>query len=126
MGFKITSTHDGEKLYAGQLIEYILKPLLGIPVYWMTEITHVVPGRYFIDEQRYGPYAFWHHQHHFREVDGMVEMTDIVHYRIGMGLIGRAAYWLHVRNKLESIFDYRVGKIEKIFQSQPAKAMRSR
>lgn len=116
MGFTITSQHHKDALYAGQLIEYKLKPVFGIPVYWMTEITHVVPGKYFIDEQRFGPYAFWHHQHHFREVNAMVEMTDIVHYRIGMGLIGRAAYWLYVRKKLESIFDYRFGKIEKVFQ----------
>src|SRR6476661_10994954 len=73
--FKIISAHHGDKMYAGQVIEYKIKPFLGIPLYWMTEITHVVPQKYFIDEQRFGPYSLWHHQHHFKEVDGGVEMT---------------------------------------------------
>ncbi|HNJ96438.1 MAG TPA: SRPBCC family protein, partial [Ferruginibacter sp.] len=68
MGFRIISQHHGGRMYAGQLIEYRVSPVLGIPVYWMTEITHVEAGRYFVDEQRYGPYSLWHHQHHFKPV----------------------------------------------------------
>jgi ligand-binding SRPBCC domain-containing protein len=82
MGFSIISKHHGEKMYAGQIIEYKVKPVLGIPLYWMTEITHVADRKYFIDEQRFGPYSLWHHQHHFKEVEGGVEMTDIVHYKL--------------------------------------------
>ena len=102
-------------MYAGQLIEYRVSPVLGIPMYWMTEITHVVEGKYFIDEQRFGPYALWHHQHHFRAVEGGVEMTDIVHYKIPLGPLGWIADRLFVRQKLEQIFDYRYRKVAELF-----------
>src|ERR1700733_12252498 len=88
MDFRIISKFHSDKVYAGQLIEYKLRPLPGIRVYWMTEITHVKDGVYFVDEQRYGPYSLWHHQHHFVEKDGGVEMTDIVHYKAPFGVIG--------------------------------------
>jgi ligand-binding SRPBCC domain-containing protein len=29
----------------------------------MTVITAVKENSYFIDEQRFGPYALWHHKH---------------------------------------------------------------
>jgi ligand-binding SRPBCC domain-containing protein len=115
MDFRIISAHHGESIYAGQIIEYKLRPLLGIPVYWMTEITHVKQHVYFIDEQRKGPYALWHHQHHFREVEGGVEMTDLVHYRVPFGIFGRMANGLFVRKKLEGIFEYRRKVIEDVF-----------
>jgi ligand-binding SRPBCC domain-containing protein len=31
MGFEIISKYHGEKMYAGQIIEYIVKPILSIP-----------------------------------------------------------------------------------------------
>lgn len=107
MGFHIISRHHGEKMYAGQIIEYTVKPLLGIPLYWMTEITHVQEGSYFVDEQRFGPYVMWHHQHHFKEVTGGVMMTDIVHYKIPLGFLGDIAHWLFVKKQLKGIFDFR-------------------
>lgn len=115
MGFKIISKDQGQKMYAGQLIEYKVKPLWGIPVYWMTEITHVKDREFFIDEQRFGPYRLWHHQHHFREVPGGVEMTDIVHYKVPLGFLGRLANRLFVRKKLETIFRYRYQKVVELF-----------
>jgi ligand-binding SRPBCC domain-containing protein len=115
MGFHILSKERPARMYAGQLIEYRVSPVLGIPMYWMTEITHVVDGMYFIDEQRFGPYALWHHQHHFRAVEGGVEMTDIVHYKIPLGLLGWIADRLFVRQKLEQIFDYRYRKVAELF-----------
>jgi ligand-binding SRPBCC domain-containing protein len=115
MGFKIISRHHGDKMYAGQIIEYKVKPLLGIPVYWMTEITQVKDKEYFIDEQRYGPYSLWHHQHHFKGINGGVEMTDIVHYKMPLGLIGRLANKLFVRRKLSKIFTYRYQKVIELF-----------
>jgi ligand-binding SRPBCC domain-containing protein len=107
MGFNIISKHHGEKMYAGQIIEYTVKPLMGIPLYWMTEITHVQDGTYFVDEQRFGPYIMWHHQHHFKEVSGGVVMTDIVHYKIPLGFLGDIANWLFVKKQLQGIFDFR-------------------
>ncbi len=114
MAFKVISKHHGDKMYAGQIIEYKVKPLLGIPVYWMTEITQVKDQEYFIDEQRFGPYAFWHHQHHFKAIEGGVEMTDIVHYKNPFWIVGRIADSLFVKNKLKNIFDYRFQKTEEL------------
>ena len=119
MGFRVISKHHGSKMYAGQLIEYKVKPVLGIPVYWMTEITQVQPQEYFIDEQRFGPYKLWHHQHHFRPVEGGVEMTDIVHYRLPLGFLGNWANSLFVRKKLKQIFEFRYKKVEELFGQWP-------
>jgi ligand-binding SRPBCC domain-containing protein len=116
LGFKIVSKNHGVKMYAGQIIEYIVRPFsLSIPIYWMTEITHVVEGQYFIDEQRFGPYRLWHHQHHFRVIEGGVEMTDIVHYRNPMGILGKTANNLFVKGQLRKIFDFRRIKVEELF-----------
>lgn len=115
LGFKIISKYHGNRMYPGQIIEYKVSPVAGIPMYWMTEITHVEPGKYFVDEQRFGPYALWHHQHHFREIDGGVEMTDIVHYRIPLGFLGRIANTLMVKKQLDHIFSYRFKKVEELF-----------
>lgn len=114
LGFQVISALQTESMFAGQLIEYRVRPLLGIPVYWMTEITHVKAQSLFIDEQRFGPYSFWQHQHHFREIPGGVEMTDIVHYKIPFWFIGDLANVLIVRKKLKEIFDYREVVAEKI------------
>ena len=77
MGFDIVSGAD-RKMFSGQIIQYILTPILGIPFRWVTEITHVVQGRYFVDEQRFGPYTFWHHKHFIEPIEGGVKMVDVV------------------------------------------------
>lgn len=115
MGFKVTSVFHGEAMYAGQVIEYKVKPLLGIPLYWMTEITHVSDKKYFVDEQRFGPYSLWHHQHHFKEVPGGIEMTDIVHYKIPFWFLGDIAHTILVKQKLKDIFDYREKVVRTMF-----------
>ena len=115
LGFTIKSKFHGEKMYPGQIIEYIVRPVLGIPLYWMTEITHVVEKKYFVDEQRFGPYSIWHHQHHFRETALGIEMTDIVHYKIPFGILGDIANELFVKKQLKQIFDYRYKTVEKLF-----------
>ena len=112
MGFNIISKHHGSKMYPGQIIEYTVKPLLGIPLYWMTEITHVKEGAYFIDEQRFGPYTMWHHQHHFTAVQGGVKMEDIVHYKIPLGFLGDIAQVVLVKKQLQGIFDFRFQAVE--------------
>ena len=115
LGFQIVSKYHGEKMYPGQIIEYIVKPILGIPLYWMTEITHVEDKKYFVDEQRFGPYTMWHHQHHFRAVDGGVEMTDIVHYKLPLWILGDIANKIMVKNQLKGIFDYRFEAVKQRF-----------
>jgi ligand-binding SRPBCC domain-containing protein len=117
MGFIITSDKkDGEKMYAGQIITYILKPMLGIPVKWMTEITHVKEGDYFIDEQRFGPYKLWHHRHSFKKTATGVEMHDEVNYVLPMGFLGTIAHKLFVRKRIEHIFDYRTKVLDDFFK----------
>ena len=115
LDFRIISLYHGEEMYPGQIIEYKVRPLLGIPVYWMTEITHVEDKKYFIDEQRFGPYALWHHQHHFKAIEGGVEMTDIIHYKVPMRILGDIANALIVRRSLEKIFRFRHEAVEKKF-----------
>ena len=115
MGFDITSGLYEGKMYPGQIIEYRLRLLGGIKVYWMTEITHVEENRFFVDEQRFGPYTMWHHQHHFAPIEGGVEMTDIVHYKIPWGPLGSIAHAFYVKKQLDHIFSHRFQKIETIF-----------
>lgn len=104
-----------EVMYPGLFIEYTVSPLLGIPMRWVTEITHVREGSYFVDEQRVGPYSIWHHEHFFERVPGGVKMTDVVHYQVPLGLLGRLVHpWL-VRPKLEQIFSYRWAANERMF-----------
>ena len=111
---KILSKNLGA-MYPGQVIEYKVHPVLGIPLYWMTEITQVVQHKYFIDEQRFGPYELWHHQHHFKEVPGGVEMTDHVHYKLPFWFLGDIANVLFVKKQLKGIFDYRFKKVVEMF-----------
>jgi len=115
MGFKVLSIQTTETVYPGQIIEYRVSPLFGIPLYWKTEIIEVKEKEYFIDEQRKGPYRLWRHEHYFRAVEGGVEMRDIVHYENPYGIIGKWANTLLVRKKLRRIFEYRYRKVEEIF-----------
>lgn len=117
MGFIIKTDLPG-KMYEGMMIEYIVTPLLGIPMNWITEIKAVKEGVFFIDEQRKGPYKIWHHEHHFKAVDGGVEMTDIVSYEVPFGILGKLVHPLIVRPKLEQIFKYRTKRVEDIFPNK--------
>lgn len=97
------------------IITYKVKPLLGITLNWMTEITQVKELEYFVDEQRIGPYNMWHHQHKIEPIEGGILMTDIVTYQPPMGVIGAVANSLFIKNKLQEIFDYRKVALEKRF-----------
>jgi ligand-binding SRPBCC domain-containing protein len=115
MGFKIIYISGGDTTYAGQIIRYKVSILPMITVPWMTEITHVQKPLYFVDEQRFGPYSLWHHQHSFKEVDNGVEMTDEVNYAIPLGILGRLAHWIFVGREVNRIFDHRYAVLEKYF-----------
>ena len=104
--FRITSDVP-DKMYEGLIISYKIKPMLNIPVNWVTEITHIKDLAYFVDEQRKGPYRMWHHEHHFMEVPEGVLMTDILHYEIGKSIFGWLAGKLFVHRKVKEIFQYR-------------------
>lgn len=110
----INKVYDNE-MYAGQIIQYKVKPLLNIPLYWMTEITHVTDKKYFVDEQRFGPYSLWHHQHHFIAINGGVEMTDIVYYKIPLWFVGDIVHSIFIKAQLKKIFEYRYKAVEEKF-----------
>ena len=114
MGFNILSGAD-RPMYAGQIIQYIVTPVLGIKTKWVTEITHVIDRRYFVDEQRFGPYALWHHKHFIKEIEGGVEMEDIIDYKIPLGILGQLVQPILVKPKLEEIFEYRQKKLIELF-----------
>lgn len=103
------------RMYAGQLIEYRVGILPGIHAQWLTEITHVREGEYFVDEQRCGPYRLWHHQHRFTPVPGGVEMTDLVTYDPGWGWLGGLVHAVWIGGKLRQIFDLRARKVREAF-----------
>lgn len=115
MGFIITSHNGSERMYPGMIITYKVSPVFSIKVNWVTEITHIKEYEYFIDEQRAGPYSFWHHQHKIESVAGGVLMTDIVSYIPPFGFIGAIANSIFISNRLRQIFDYRSLVLEKKF-----------
>lgn len=116
MAFTVTSPIQAdEKMYPGMIITYKVSPVAGIKLNWMTEITQVSDQKYFIDEQRFGPYKFWHHQHHFKAVPGGVEMTDLLTYGLPMGIFGNIANSIFVARKLQQIFNFRRQKTIELF-----------
>jgi ligand-binding SRPBCC domain-containing protein len=114
MRFEILEGAD-RRTYAGQIIRYRVRPLLGIPLGWTTEITHCVDQQYFVDEQRFGPYKLWHHQHHFQEQDGGVMMLDDLHYALYGGPLAGLINALVVGPRVREIFAYREQKLREIF-----------
>ena len=106
LGLRITSDLP-PAMYPGMIVTYTVRALPGIRVRWVTEITHVEEPRYFVDEQRFGPYRFWHHQHRFREIPGGVECEDRVHYALPFRAAGRLLAGNLVRRQLARIFGYR-------------------
>jgi ligand-binding SRPBCC domain-containing protein len=104
-----------DRMFPGMVIEYRVAPFLGIPFHWITEITHVDPPHYFVDEQRLGPYRFWLHQHHFKSVETGVEVIDAVHYGLRLGPFGRLIHALIIGKQLREIFDFRRRKLEQVF-----------
>jgi ligand-binding SRPBCC domain-containing protein len=114
MGFHILSGAE-KPMFAGQIIQYIVTPVLGIKTKWVTEITHTKDQEYFVDEQRFGPYSLWHHKHFIKEIEGGVEMEDIIDYKVPFGFLGQLVHPFLVKPKLNEIFDYRKQKLEALF-----------
>lgn len=114
LGFKIESLHS-ETMHEGQIITYKVMVAPGVWIPWVTEIKAVEEGVAFVDEQRFGPYKFWHHRHHFEPIEGGVRMHDLVHYALPMGPFGAIAHGLFVRKKLERIFGFRREVLEERF-----------
>lgn len=119
MGLSPLYRSGGSQAYSGQILLYRVTVLPGISVRWVTEITHVDKPVRFVDEQRFGPYAWWHHQHAFNAIDGGVEMTDEVNYALPLGFLGRLVHAIFVGRQVTAIFDYRFQALERHFRSQP-------
>ena len=118
MGLHTISGAD-KPMYAGQIIQYTVTPLLGIKMKWVTEITHVKDQSYFVDEQRFGPYALWHHKHFLKEIKGGVEMEDIIDYKLPMGFLGQLIHPILVQPKLKQLFDYRRAQLIELYGEYP-------
>jgi len=114
MNMKIISGAD-RPMYAGQVIQYSVRPIPGFKTQWVSEITQYKDKTYFIDLQLYGPYAFWHHKHFVHEIEGGVEMEDIIDYKVPFGILGRLLHPVLVKPKLEGIFNYRKEQLEQLF-----------
>lgn len=114
MGFDITN-NPPDQMQPGMIITYKIKAIAGISMNWVTEITHVDELKMFVDEQRFGPYKFWHHTHYFKEVEGGVEMKDVVYYGLPFGILGQMVHPIIVGPKLKQIFDFRYIELENFF-----------
>ncbi|MDI9311152.1 MAG: SRPBCC family protein [Limnohabitans sp.] len=110
-----TLSGDEKAMFQGQIIHYKISPFPLITMEWVTEITHMEDKKYFVDEQRFGPYTFWHHKHFFTEIDGGVFMKDIVHYKVPFGIIGQLFHPIIVKPKLDEIFKFRTKKLTELF-----------
>jgi NADH dehydrogenase len=113
MGFELLTTDTSMR--AGLTIDYRIRPLLGIPTRWRTEITSYEPPTRFTDLQARGPYRRWAHTHTFRAVDGGTLIEDEVVYELPFGPLGRIAHRLFVRAELRKIFRHRARTIAGIF-----------
>lgn len=118
MGFDILDGAD-RKMFPGQIIQYKVKPFPGFSTKWVTEITHVLQGNYFVDEQRFGPYSLWHHKHFIKEIEGGIEMEDVIDYKVPFGLLGQIVHPFLVKKQLQQIFIYREQKLISLFGSIP-------
>jgi len=102
-------------MYPGMIIFFKVSPLLNIPTTWVTEITHIEKNKYFVDEQRVGPYSIWHHEHIFKKEKNGVLMIDIISYKIPFGILGRLLNYLFIKKQINTIFNYRFQKMNEIF-----------
>ena len=118
MNFRITS-EEVENMYEGKIVTYKVNPFPYVRLNWVTEITKIVDHKMFIDEQRFGPYAMWHHEHWFEKQPTGVLMTDKLSYKLP--LWNRFANSF-VRQQVRKIFEYRFEELEMIFPGKETMA----
>lgn len=121
-GLQFKCLDEFAEMRPGLILKYRVRPLPGYRATWVTEITHVEPPHFFVDEQRAGPYRMWHHQHHFRELpDGRgIEMLDEVNYALPLGWLGQLFHKPVVLRELEKIFEFRRTTLVELFGPTPA------
>jgi ligand-binding SRPBCC domain-containing protein len=116
MRFQIVKCPDVETIFNGMIIEYIVRPILNLPLKWVTEITEVQSLVSFTDVQLKGPYALWHHFHSFEKINGHTKMLDRVQYAMPLSILGNIAHQLFVKKQLEEIFKYRAVAVRRLFK----------
>ena len=121
--FKILSDLGNKAIHEGQIIEYKVRPLFNLEMYWRTVITKVQDKVMFIDEQQKGPYRYWQHQHHFKPMDRGTEMTDIVKYEVPGWFAGDIVNSILVSKKLKALFQYRSEAISRLMSAKEFSAV---
>ena len=115
--FKIISGKSDD-FYEGKIISYKIKPFKLVALNWVTEISQIKEGSYFIDNQISGPYKMWHHEHHFKSnADGTTEIIDKVKYKVPFYILGRLMHKIFIRRKLLDIFIFRQKQINDLFNN---------
>ncbi len=114
LGFKIISELDSA-IYPSQIIQYKVSPLPFFKTTWVSEITHLENQSFFADKQIYGPYDLWHHKHFFKEIEGGVQIIDVVDYVPPFGIFGRLMNPIIIKPRILKIFEYRRIKVEELF-----------
>jgi len=115
MEFKILTQLEDKEIYEGLMIDYTVKPILGIPLHWQTEITKVNKPNSFSDKQVKGPYKIWDHTHTFIQKENGILMQDDIKYQLPLGILGQLAHALFVEKKVREIFQYREKALNNIF-----------
>ncbi len=116
MAFKILTKLDNTEVYEGMIIDYTVRPLLGIPLRWRTEISKVDKPNFFMDKQVKGPYALWEHTHRFIKKDNGVLMQDEVKYQLPLGFMGSIVHNFIVKEKIRKIFKFREETLSGLFK----------
>lgn len=115
--FKIISGKSDD-FYEGKIISYKIKLLQIFNLNWVTEISQVNEESYFIDNQIFGPYKLWHHEHHFKSNDnGTTEIIDKVKYKVPYFILGRFIHKIFIKSKLLEIFIFRQKQINNLFNN---------
>lgn len=117
--FEFLTPLAGIEMYPGMAIQYRVRPFPGFTTDWITEITQIKHLSYFVDDQRVGPFALWHHQHHFKAIDSdNTEVKDILHYQVPLGPLGTIADKLFVHRQVQQIFAFREQAINQLFRKE--------
>lgn len=104
---KVQMVKRGDNLQVGTRV--IFKVFTGpIPQTWVAEHVEYDPPSLFVDVQRQGPFAYWHHRHRFEPTErGTTMMIDEVEYELPFGWLGDFFGGAFTRSKLQKMFDYR-------------------
>lgn len=114
MEFTINSVQSGQ-LHIGQIFTYKISIIPGFRTNWVIEITDMQEKKYFVNEQRTGPYKMWHHEHIFEEINDGVLLTDRVSYQLRCSIFGQLLHYIHIKNYLKEVFEFREKTLDIIF-----------